>query len=357
MKSFTSAFLTLSGCASLCAGFSNPSFSLQHCDKTAQRSSRSRLAAATGAPQYEKQDAVLARVESVGTDNFLLHVQSSGELDYQPGNVLALEIQPPETASDDDADDKFSTVNEKTQKDLQANQGWLRGPYTVSRCSEQEFQVLIKRVGYKSHLLATAPENTPVRFGGKFKVPIVQGVLDNLRNDDDSEKTRRVVMISTGVGIGPCIGATELLLRDAAFEGGSVDLLASFRTEEDVAMASDLEQLAQTYPTRFQWKPILTSRDGRLAATAEKLEGYLKPKNDDDDVCAVRNTHYHLIGNGQLVNEWKAGLEEGGVPSERVTVEAYFNHVAEPDEETIRNIATVVQKLAVVAQVEVVQSR
>jgi ferredoxin-NADP reductase len=308
---------------------------------------------AANAPQYEKQDAVLERVEKVGKENFLLHVKSSIALDYEPGNVLALEIQQPSMDQDtinNDTDSEtnapFSVMNEKTQKGLQANNGWLRGPYTVSRCcdaSRKEFQILIKRVGYKSNILATAPINTAVRFGGKFKVPIVKGIMDSIQINDTL--TQRVVMISTGVGVGPCVGAIELLLQDAAFEG-DVDLLASFRTREEVAMITDLEQLVQDHPSRFHWTPIITSQNGRIADSAQALEVYLKPKKSDN-TCTVQSTHYHLIGNGQMVNEWRVGLEESGVPSERVTVEAYFNHMAQPNDATVQNIAKVVQKLAV----------
>jgi ferredoxin-NADP reductase len=165
--------------------------------------------------------------------------------------------------------------------------------------------------------------------------------------------TQRVVMICTGVGVGPCIGALELLLQNTVFEG-QVDLLTSFRTIEEASMTTDLEQLAQVYPHRFQWTPIITSQDGRLADSAKSLEAYLKPQTDD--ICALRNTHYHLIGNGQMVNEWKAGLERSGVPSKRVTLEAYFNHMAKPDDATIENIAKVVQNLAV-AQLETTLQR
>ena len=70
-------------------------------------------------------------------------------------------------------------------------------------------------------------------------------------------------------------------------------------------------------------------------------------KAQQEDICAVQNTHYHLIGNGQLVNEWKAGLEQAGVPSERVTVEAYFNHTEKPNDATVQNIANTVTKLSV----------
>lgn len=315
-------------------------------------------------------------MEEVGTDNFLLHIKATTTsecaakaLDYQPGHVLALEIQPPPPPPSDDStisttttnDTRFSERNEKTEKDLKANDGWLRGPYTVSRCcstsNNNSLEILIKRVGYKSNVLATASANTPVKFGGKFKVPIADGILNNLELEDPSTTTtQRVVMISTGVGIGPCVGAAEVLLGESEDRfDGPIELITSFRTTDEVAMKEDLEKLAKQHPTRFHWKPIITSQEGRLSDSADKLISLLKPPQVEEDTVlynSISNTHYHIIGNGQMVNEWKAGLEQAGVPAERVTVEAYFNHMGSARDEAVKNIATAVETSALHAAME-----
>lgn len=174
----------------------------------------------------------------------------------------------------------------------------------------------------------------------------MDGILNNIHLEDDgtAHDTESVVLVSTGVGVGPCVGAIERLLndKDASFQGKIV-LLPSFRTTEEVAMANELEKLMVAYPERFKWKPIITSESGRLSKSTESLQALLVSK--DDTVCSVQNTHYHLIGNGQLVNEWKAGLERAGVPKERVTLEAYFNHSTKPDASAVENIANTVKKL------------
>jgi hypothetical protein len=331
-----------------------------------QRQNSHLLAAPKEAPQYQKNEAVLQRVEPTGKGNFLLHVEyissindkgdasSAIALDYHPGNVLALEIEQPSTTADDvdsssvGIPSAFSTINEKTQKDLKMNDGWLRGPYTITRSSPSGFQILIKEVGYKSHIFATSKPGTAVRFGGKFKVPIVEGILNALDFSEVCSPTERVVMVSSGVGVGPCIGALEIMLNSVSATNdyppflGRIDLLASFRSADQVAMAKDLDTLAAGHPDRFYWTPIITSEVGRLSITQETLCNYLK-LNDGDKICAVQKTHYHVIGNGQLVNEWKAGLEKAGVPSERVTVESYFNTMVEANATAVENIAAAVQ--------------
>jgi len=85
----------------------------------------------------------------------------------------------------------------------------------------------------------------------------------------------------------------------------------------------------------------MTSRIGRLSSAEVNVGLIVK-----DTVCSLTETHYHLIGNGQMVAEWKAGLSKAGVPSERITVESYFNHKAPPSEEAIATIATVIREAA-----------
>ena len=291
---------------------------LPSCTKSSIPSRNVQLHAEGGAPQYDKRDAILRRAEVVGEGSVMMHIDSTDGVDYQPGHVLALEIE-----------DKGISTNEKNAQDAESNGGWLRGPYTVSRASENSFDVLIKVVGDKSRAFASAEPGTSLKFGGKFKVPIYEGI--------SKEDTQRVVLISTGVGVGPCIGAIEKMLSDNGFSA-KVDLFASFRTDAEVVCRDYLDELESKHPEQFNWKPIITSQTGRISESKESISPIVSP----DGICNIKRTHYHLIGNGQLVNEWKAGLAQAGVPEEKVTVEAYFNHKAESDEKAIGMIADVI---------------
>jgi ferredoxin-NADP reductase len=301
------------------------------------------LYAEGGPPPYSKQLGVLRDVQVVGNGSVLLHIQRSAPpnkdkaggddmeeglppppLEYGPGHVLALEIQ---------GDPKAPDVDEKTRRDMEQNDGWMRGPYTVTRCNpnDSSLDILIKVVGAKSKVLATSPPGTPVRFGGKFHIPIIQGI---------APRTERIVMISTGVGVGPCVGAIEKLLSDKTFDG-TIDLFACYREEEDELFADYLNVWATAYK-HFRYHPIITSRIGRLSSSEVNVGLVV----NDNNVCSLTETHYHLIGNGQMVSEWKAGLSKAGVPSERITVESYFNHQQAPSEEAIQTIATVIREAA-----------
>jgi len=207
---------------------------------------------------------------------------------------------------------------------MKNNDGWMRAPYTVTRCTENSIDIVIKVVGAKSKALANAEPGTPVRFGGKFKVPIAEGIAPN---------TERLVLLSTGVGVGPCVGAVEKLLSENF--AGSIDLFASFRYESETLFADYLNVWATAYES-FRYKPIITSEVGRISASEENVKLIIS----NEDVCSVSETHYHLIGNGQMVHEWKEGLKRAGVPNERITFETYFNHPAEPSEDAIARIAS-----------------
>lgn len=274
------------------------------------------LFAEGGAPQYDKVDSVLSQVDIVGEGSAMLRIETQDDaaaLDYKPGHVLALEIQ--------GVQDDISSV--KTKEDADNNEGWMRGPYTVSRATDTSFDVLIKIVGDKSKAFSEAKPGTPVKFGGKFKVPIIDGII--------KDETKRVVLISTGVGCGPCIGAIEEALKDESFP--PIEFFPSYKKASEVVLADHLDSLG------IKWKPIITSEIGRLSASQENM-AHIAPSTKDS--LTLNDTHYHLIGNGQMVNEWKEGLKKAGVPEDKVTVEAYFNHRATSDEERIDTIASAV---------------
>ena len=287
----------------------------------------SRLRAANEPPKYDKIVGTLREAEEVATGSVMLHIDAPEPIDYQPGHVLALEIEMDETLPLD--------KESKTYKDAQANGGWMRGPYTVSRCSERSLDVLIKVVGDKSRRFQSAEPGTEVKFGGRFHVPILEGI--------DVDSTDRVVMISTGVGVGPCIGAIERALEDSFRP--PIELFASYRNQDEVVCGDILDSMQQNHPTQFAWKSIITERNGRLSANEENLRLVF----ESNFGASVERTHFHLIGNAAAVGEWRGGLEKGGVNPSKITIESYFNHGAELDQESIRRISNAVASMKVAA--------
>lgn len=260
----------------------------------ARRSSA--LSASGGPPQYDKVDATLVANEVVGRGSHLLRLESETPLEYKPGHVLALE---------------FEEGGE-----------WLKGPYTVSRASESTFDVVIRVVGKKSEAYAAAAVGSKWRFGGKFHVPISEGI---------AARADRVVCVSTGTGFGPVLGFAEDAL--AAADDLKVTVLAGFREVDDVCCKDAVQRLCVTYPDRFECAYVVSSSSGRVSSPGALAS-----------VAAVADakTHFHLIGNGAMVNEWTAGLKAGGVPEDLVTTETYFNHKDEPDAAVVDRIAAAI---------------
>lgn len=311
----------------LLTAFSSDAFTLNRC---VSRASTTALHAADGPPQYDKFQATLREAKQVGKGSFMLHIDTEDVVEYEPGHVLALEMEAPQN---DDGND----VDSKTSEDVKQNGGWMRGPYTVSRSTDKSIDILVKVVGEKSKLFSIAAPGTPLQFGGKFKVPILEGI--------DIDTTKRVVLISTGVGVGPCVGAIENAIEQESFP--PIDLIASYRTEDEVVYKDQLDKLQMEHSDKFSWKTIITSEQGRISSTADSLQ-VLKDTNFN---AGMDDTHYHLIGNGQMVSEFKAGLQKAGVKDNKVTVEMYFNHKAEVDADAVSRIATTVAlETAVVSQ-------
>lgn len=265
------------------------------------------------AEQYDKVDAVLTKAETLARGSALLRVETEGPIDYRPGHVIALEIE------------GVAVTRGKNAEDAKANEGWLRGPYTVSRSSANSFDVLVRVVGEKSRAFSRASVGTPVRFGGRYHVPIIEGI--------DTEAVSRVVFVSTGVGIGPCVGAVEEALEDEAFP--PIEVFACYRNADEVVYLPHLGDLAAEHAGRLSHTVIVSAERGRLSANEDNLRLLLS-----EDV-GPGDTHYHLIGNGQMVAEFQAGLEKAGVPMKRVTIEKYFNHKAAPAQDAIDRIASV----------------
>jgi len=267
-----------------------------------------------GPPQYNRRPGTVLFNEETGRGSYLIRVQSDDNetLDYQPGHVLALEVKNPE-----------------------ADEEWMRGPYTVTRSDASSFDVLYRVVGNKTRVFRELKRGDGVRFGGKFKVPVAEGIVRD-------EALERVVGLGTGVGIGPLVGFAE-----QALSGGDlscrVDLYGAFRDEEDVCCMDAVRSLQRYYPERFSFTPVISSTQGRFSATVN-LKNILQSSSS-----SALSTHFHLVGNGSMVNEWKQALADARIPENRVTLEMYFNHKVQPDPQAIKSIVEAFEDVAIPA--------
>jgi NAD(P)H-flavin reductase len=219
---------------------------------------------------------------------------------YGPGNVLAFYVA--------DLDGK-----------------WIRHPYTVSWAEGRRVGLLYRVIlaGRATRVMAELRPGEVVRFGGRYGEPIRTIVTPD---------ARAVIGVSTGTGIGPLRG----FVREALATGYDrpITLYTGFRTVADIPYADELRALEA--PGRFAWVPSLTEPSPGWTGLTGRVTTTVPARVD-------RDAHFHLVGNGAMVAELRAGLLAGGIPAHRVTQEVYFNRVPSPDRATVERIAAVVE--------------
>jgi ferredoxin-NADP reductase len=208
------------------------------------------------------------------------------------------------------------------------DQGQLRRAYTVSRSDHQsrQFSLLYRVIahGRMSPRLAALPRGATVFFHGRFHTPIHQEI------QPDAE---RIVLMATGVGIGPIFGYAQKALAEG--ETRPIRLYGGFRKESDICLATDLEALAQGH-ANFEWYSSLTHPPTDWRGLTGRLTARVA---DAIDTRQLETHHVHLVGNGEMVHLVRQALYRAGMPAKRVSIETYFNHYVEPLDEAIETLA------------------
>ncbi len=188
---------------------------------------------------------------------------------------------------------------------------WVRHPYSVSWADGARIGVLYRVIpgGRTTPFLATMRPGEILRLGGRFGEPVARLVGD----------AAALVGVSTGTGLGPLQGYARLADRP-------VSLLAGFRERTDVPLAAELDALAAATPT-FTWRPTLTRPDPAWTGLRGRVGAHLRAALDDVRArgADARAVHWHLVGNGAMVTDVRAGLLAAGVEPARVTTETYHN--------------------------------
>lgn len=204
----------------------------------------------------------------------------------------------------------------------------MRHAYTVSRGqpSAGRFAHLYRVIsgGRLSPRLAQLSTEDEVFFHGPFHTPIQQ----EIQNDAE-----RIVLMSTGAGIGPLFGYAEKALAEG--ETRPMRLYAGFREESHTCLADELDALAKTHPN-FAWHFTLTQPSNDWRGLRGRVTECVPELIDGRE---LRTYHFHLVGNGEMVHLVRSALHQAGVSAARVSIETYFNHYANPQDDSIRRLA------------------
>ena len=235
-----------------------------------------------------------------GTYMFTLRVDDDLALDYQAGNVFALDL-----------------IDENGQT--------LHNPYTIiDNNQEQRLLSFVFRhipEGKMTPRLIAANAQTQLCFSGKFHEPII---------DEISTDAQCFIGISTGSGIGPLYGFLKNELENISIP---IYILAGYRTEADICLTHELNALADKHE-HFQWHACLSQPNENWTGLRGRVDTQLTQL-----LPSLRDTHFHLVGNGSMINLIRPAVLAAGTPETQVSKESFFNHGHKADQQAIDELA------------------
>ncbi len=201
-----------------------------------------------------------------------------------------------------------------------ANGGKRRSPYCIMSPPEPDrrFELLVRVVaeGPVSRYLGGLVPGDRIVFRGPLGPSMVP---------HDGE--RDLVLLATGVGVGPFISLAGHLL-DGGFER-RITLFWGLRHEADVCLTDRLHQLAADHPG-FTHQISLSqpppSWGGLIGRLTDSVPAALERLGD---------TRFYLCGNGAMTEELRLVLSDLGVSERFVYTEPYFNRRHHPDPEVL----------------------
>jgi ferredoxin-NADP reductase len=196
--------------------------------------------------------------------------------------------------------------------------GRRRTPYCIVSApnDERTFRLLVRLV----------PEGPLSYYLGRLRVgDVINFRGPTGRNMVPKEPDTELVLMATGVGVGPFIG----LVRHLASKGFDrpIHLYWGLRLLEDICLVEELEGLTRLYP-KFSYRISLSQPPDDWKDLRGRLTESVPPLLEK-----LGDKHFYLIGNGAMIEEISSVLSDLGVDKQLIYEEAYFNgrYRADPD--------------------------
>ena len=211
---------------------------------------------------------------------------------------------------------------------LKHDQGYMRHAYTISRASphSRQFEHLYRIIpgGRMTPHLAALPVGAPISFHGPFHTPIQLEIC---------AAAEHIVLIATGTGIGPLFGYAEKALSEGELR--PMTLYVGFHEEADMCLITELDALANKHSS-FAWHFTISNPTNEWRGLTGRVTDCVPAWIDKNNLEAY---HFHLVGNGEMVQLMRKALHRAGTFPERVTIETYFNHYAQPADAEVHRLA------------------
>lgn len=194
--------------------------------------------------------------------------------------------------------------------------GYARSPYCIlsppSDDGRFELVVRVVRNGPVSRYLGSCLVGEEIAFRGPTGRSMVP-------RDED----RDLVLMATGVGVGPFLSLATDLLRHGFTR--PITLYWGLRLVDDICFTEELKDLAGAYPN-FSWYITLSDPPPGWTGLRGRITESVPPR-----LPVLGGSRYYLCGNGAMTEEMASALSDLGAPDEFIHQEHYFNQKHQPD--------------------------
>jgi ferredoxin-NADP reductase len=150
------------------------------------------------------------------------------------------------------------------------------------------------------------------------------------RSSEHDPEQNDVVLLATGVGIGPFLPLGFRLLSGGS--SAKVTLYWGLRLDEDICLTNMFDDWASSYPN-FRYRNSLSQPPAGWQGLRGRLTESVPPQLE-----SVTGTTYFLCGNGAMIIEMTEALSLVGVPQRRLIDEPFFNLRHRPDLKVVEAI-------------------
>ena len=201
--------------------------------------------------------------------------------------------------------------------------GFRRSPYCLASApaAEPSFDLVVRLVpeGPLSCYLAALSVGDVISFRG----PSGRSMLPH---SPDSE----LILLATGVGIGPFLGLVDFLLTHGSHH--RIRLYWGLRLVQDICLLDRLEDF-RAHHAGFTYDISLSQPPGAWAGLRGRLTETVPPLLE-----TLGGKQYYLVGNGAMVEEMHSALSDFGIDETLIYKECYFNVRHRPDPQVMAEI-------------------